>query len=404
MRKIYVEGHIMTKNVIREIAGDEAVEVLYRLVSYSFRNTPPMPDKEEVWQATEKRRGATYLALFEDDVAVTCAGIAAMSQQVRGEIFPMGGIFSVASHPVARRKGYARDVMRYALASLHEKGYAFTCLYPFRESFYERLGYATFPQIRIAKFAPAALLPLLKISLDGEVEHQLIKDGFEHYRDYSHKLRKRIHGMAMFDESDRESGYHKNYWLALAKASGDVVGMMVYQIKGEWPDGLTFNALRFHYTTSLGKYLLLEWIARHIDQVSHVEIRLPPFERPETWFADLQIKTEPPRLNPMGRILDVSQISGMHTGPGQFSARIIDPFCPWNESLWQFKTQDGILQVTPAQEADCELTIQALSTLVYGTHDPADFPFRGWGNPSEEVQRSMLSMFPAAQPYLHEYF
>jgi len=39
------------------------------------------------------------------------------------------------------------------------------CLYPFRESFYERLGYVTFPQPRTARFSPQALLPLLKVKL-----------------------------------------------------------------------------------------------------------------------------------------------------------------------------------------------------------------------------------------------
>jgi hypothetical protein len=55
-------------------------------------------------------------------------------------------------------------------------------------------------------------------------------------------------------------------------------------------------------------------------------------------------------------------------------------------------------------DADCNLTIQALAALVYGTHDPEDFAIRGWGNPSPEVQAVMREMFPPMQPHLHEYF
>jgi hypothetical protein len=62
------------------------------------------------------------------------------------------------------------------------------------------------------------------------------------------------------------------------------------------------------------------------------------------------------------------------------------------------------LQVTRADEADCILSIQALTALVYGTHDPDDFAIRGWGNLSPAVQAIMRAMFHPMTSYLHEYF
>jgi hypothetical protein len=53
---------------------------------------------------------------------------------------------------------------------------------------------------------------------------------------------------------------------------------------------------------------------------------------------------------------------------------------------------------------DCELSIQGLSALVYGTQDPGDFAVRGWGDPSPEVQAAMRTLFPPATPHLHELF
>ncbi|MGD8791208.1 MAG: GNAT family N-acetyltransferase, partial [Anaerolineae bacterium] len=57
-----------------------------------------------------------------------------------------------------------------------------------------------------------------------------------------------------------------------------------------------------------------------------------------------------------------------------------------------------------AEEAANDLTIQALTALIYGTHDPGDFAFRGWGDPPAGVQATMRAMFPARVPFLHEYF
>jgi hypothetical protein len=50
------------------------------------------------------------------------------------------------------------------------------------------------------------------------------------------------------------------------------------------------------------------------------------------------------------------------------------------------------------------LSIQGVSALVYGAHDPADFYVRGWGDPSPKVQAAMREMFPPALAHLHEMF
>jgi predicted acetyltransferase len=135
-----------------------------------------------------------------------------------------------------------------------------------------------------------------------------------------------------------------------------------------------------------------------------VEIGLAPFEYPETWLADLQVTTESATRAAMGRVVDLAKLGGMHTGPGRFSARIVDPLCPWNEGAWQFETVDGLLRVSATDHADCDLHIQAVTALIYGTHDPDDFAIRGWGNPSPDLQAKIRALFPPLIPYLHEMF
>jgi hypothetical protein len=91
-----------------------------------------------------------------------------------------------------------------------------------------------------------------------------------------------------------------------------------------------FCAYRFYYTSSRGRTILLDWIARHVDQADRVEIRLPAYEHPETWLADIQVKIETQVGAPMSRVLTVAQTGGMETGEGSFTARITDPLCPFN--------------------------------------------------------------------------
>ncbi len=217
-------------------------------------------------------------------------------------------------------------------------------------------------------------------------------------------MQRRTHGMALFDIGDKANARRNPFWLALARADGEITGLMLYDLRGERETEFNLRAFRFYYRTSQGKYLLLQWIARHIDQANRAELWLPPFDLPETWLADMNVTVETAYFTPMGRVVDLAQIGGMCTGPGGFSVCVCDPLCPWNEGIWRLETVDGRLQVRPAQAADCALSIQGVSALIYGVHDPADFCVRGWGDPSPEVQAGMQEMFPPMLPYLHEVF
>lgn len=94
----------------------------------------------------------------------------------------------------------------------------------------------------------------------------------------------------------------------------------------------------------------------------------------------------------------------MPVEPGAFSVHISDPLCPWNEGTYLFESSEGTFQVSKHGEAECELSIQALSALLYGTHDPETFALRGWGNPTPALQQRMRQMFPPLLPDLHERF
>jgi len=317
----------------------------------------------------------------------------------------MGGVFDVATVPESRRQGHARRTIAELLAAIRASGAVLSCLYPFRESFYERLGYMTFPQVRVAKFSPQPLQPVLKRPLEGEVSLCLAADGYEEYAGYMQKLRAGIHGFAIFDHGTIDWARRRPQWLALARAGGEIVGVMAYTLQGDRPTEYVMRVSRFYYHSREGRYLLLDWIARHIDQASRVEIRLPSRELPETWLPDLAVQMETFWLAPMGRVLDVAGLAGLPAGPGRFSAAITDPICPWNEGAWQFESMEGVLHISRATvAADCALGVQALSALVYGTNDPADFAYRGWGSAPVELQPVLRSIFPPALPHLHEYF
>jgi predicted acetyltransferase len=393
--------HNMSEIAIRQVQGEEMLDLTHTLYAYSFEPSPPVMrlDEETRRKSALYMHNAICIALLENGHPMSMAFGLEMSQHVRGRIQPMGGVMDVATHPAARHKGYARQVMTHLFAAMRDAGVALSALYPFRESFYERLGYISFPQPRAFTLVPGALAPLLKRDLGGSVEHVPIAEGFESYLAYVRAHQGRTHGMALGNDHWAARLRDQNRsWLAIARVGRDPVGIMCYRLRGR---DQSMPVRPFFYHDSRGRYLLLEWLARHDGQTKTLDLRLSPAERPETWLADLKVQSRG-TTSPMGRVIDLCALQGVRTGPGRFVAQIHDPLCPWNEGCYQFETIDGALHVTPAQYAECDLSIQGLSALAYGTNDPGDLPFRGWGDPAAETQVAMRAMFPPMQPYLHE--
>lgn len=396
----------MTSIEVRVVSHDEMPEVQYWVPHYSLTATPPMPDKAERLEMLRQRQGVTCVALYEDGKPMSTAASTVMTQNVRGKLFPAAGVWGVATHPAARRKGYSRRVLTVLLGACRDQGQALSTLYPFRECFYQRLGYAAFPMLRTAKFAPPGLQPLLRQDLGGEIELLSVADGYDAYHAYLKQIQPSTHGMGVFDFPDKARALQRNnVWVALARVGDAVEGVMLYALKGTIPTRFTLNAQRFYYHTSRGRYLLLDWIGRHIDQAEAVEIVVGPAEQPELWWPDLRVEVERWLFPPMGRVLEVASLGGMQVAAGEVTLQISDPHCEWNNGVWRFASDQGALAVEPSsREPDAAVTIQGLAALIYGTHDPADFCFRGWGEPSPEIQPTLRALFPPMTVHLHEVF
>ena len=389
---------------IRSLQGEAMLDTLFNLNQYSLHPSPPFQEREE-WNAqVRNRRGVTCHALYEDETPVSIACSTAMTQNIRGALYPASGVWGVSTLPSARRKGYCRQTIASLLEVERDSGKVLSNLYPFRESFYQNQGYVAYPLTKIVKFSPANLAPLLDLETGGQLELQLIGPGFQVYRDYLAAMRLGTHGMAFFDYGDQSMADRNRLWLAAARFEGELEGLMLYRLTGEEPTKFNFISVRFYYQTSRARYLFLNWIARHIDQAEQAELWLSPAEFPETWLADFQVKLEAAIRPAMTRVLDVEKIGGMQAGEGNFTARILDPLCPWNEGCWQFRSEGGVLQVARAAAAESVLSIQGLSALVAGTVDPADLTLRGWGDPGPALQAAQRSLFPPRIPYMHEVF
>ena len=393
------------KTTIKSLSSSEAAPIFNWLLSYAFTSTPPVGEAEKFAERNRHVEGYTnFLVLYEGDTPSASAAAGPMTQNIRGGLVDMAGVFMVVSHPSQRHKGYSFKLLSELLKQMRERGNGFTCLYPFRESFYERLGYANLPGMIKAEINIHALKPLLKHTFQTKLELAEFIQQPQRYYDSVKRFQQHTHGMATFKKNYPPDPERHKAWVLTSERDGQPDGMLVYHLQGESPTQFKFNATRFYSLSSETRYHFLEWIARHIDQANEVNINLPAFEQPAGWYSDLKVKISTHGLAPMGRVLDIEKLNGLNAGEGSFSVRIIDPTCAWNEGSWRFEGQSGKLSVSRTKQAEDHLAIQGLSALVYGCIPPSRFKFRGWGAFSADVEHSMQSLFPPAIPYLHEYF
>jgi predicted acetyltransferase len=388
---------------IRQIAADERTGTMWPLQAYAFLPSPWTDEQTDNY----RRRMAYYasvVSLVAEEDGQTLAGVAAfpMRQNLRSVVHDMAGVASVASHPAARRRGLVRALLEQLLRQMRDQGCALTALYPFRPSFYAKYGYVGLPRRRTASFAPEGLSHLLRAELPGEVERLPMRDAFDEYNALTLRMLGERHGFAVYDEVRTTEFREDKSWVAVARAAGEVVGAVTYKVDKYGGDLIATDLLT---TGPLGRALLLQFFARHVDQIARVVLAVGTDEVPELWGTDLAVVTEakvafPSAPSPMARVLDLTALSGTPAGDGAVTVEVVDD--ELIGGVYRLEGEGGRLVVGRAGSAQTgtRLTAAGLSGLAYGVLDPVDVVARGLGQVDASAIGSLRSIFPRAMPYL----
>ncbi|SNQ45759.1 Predicted acetyltransferase [Frankia canadensis] len=398
----------MGKIAIRRIGPDERVKLSLPIQSYAFRASPASRDELVGLTATQRFYEChTTLLAEEDGVPVADASVVPMRQNVRGTMYPMAGVAGVATLPVARRKGIARSLVLALLDQMREGGSVVSALYPFRPSFYEKFGFVGLPAMRTASFAPSDLAGLIRAELGGDVVCERAGVGYDTYRVFTLKLAEQRHGFAVLPDTRAvEMRDTDDCWVATARLHGEVIGAATYRITGLGGD-LTVSD--FLTTGPLSRALLLQFFARHVDQVAKIVVPVSLDEAPELWVTDLAVQIEgrtsfPEPAAPMARVLALEGLAGMACGPGRVVIDVVDD--PFIAGRYLLDGRSGQLVVNrqPHSEPDSTLTVPGLSGLVYGVLDPEEVVVRRFGTMAAHAVSQLRTLFPRVTPFVFAHF
>lgn len=388
---------------IRQVTAEERTDTMFPLQTYAFMSSP-WADTERSAYAERMRYFRTSVSLVAEEDGRALAAVAAfpMRQNVRGVLHDMAGVASVSSHPAARRRGFVRELLGRLLRQMSDQGCTVSALYPFRPSFYGRLGFVGLPRARTATFAPEGLAHLLRADLPGEVERLTMREAFDDYNALTLRLLGDRHGFSVYDEV-RTAEFRENpHWVALARVDGEVVAAVAYRIDRFGGELIADDLLA---TGPLGRALLLQYFARHVDQVARVRVTIGADEVPELWGTDFAVLTQgkvayPSNGGPMARLLSMEALTGTVTAAEEsITVEVVDD--DFIGGRYLLAGESGRLTVEPSKnEPQATLTCAGISALGYGVLDPIEVVTRGFGQVEPSAVGPLNALFPRRMPYL----
>lgn len=377
------------------------------LSNYAFANTPSKKTPEEEFRYLQGREEDKSFFSYVDNQAVAKVGAIPMTMNVRGTILPMGGVTGVATMPEARRGGHIRALLQRLIEEMHADRQVVSTLYPFKTSFYELFGYAGWQAPMNARIDPAALAPFLKVPKTGTVTHVLSKHAKREFYAMQGEVMKHVHGMSHlpFSRFDGTIESHPT-WFAMLHEGDDVTAGLSYKMNLEHN---RMDVQAAFWRTMNGRLNMLDFLARHVDHVKQIRMPILPEENPFLWLTndgsvEMLTNEDGSWDAPMGRVISVQGLSGIGAGHGQATLKITDPHAPWNEGIWTFAGNDGVLEVTEGGEPEGEVTINGLSAMVFSGMDPLSLTHRGWGDVIADTAETLHTIFPYIVPHLHEQF
>lgn len=377
------------------------------LGNYAFATTPQVPNKEEDEKRLQRPNDDRIFFSYLENEPVARVAVIPMTLNVRGKIMPMGGVSGVCSMPAARRGGHIRALLQHSLEDMHAQGQAVSALFPFKTSFYQMFGYAGWQAPLWARIEPRALAPYLRIPKTGVVKQRLSNDAADELYAFLQRSQQDVHGMSNSPRT-RFNNIVERYptWFMSVYEDGEITSGMCYKMN---LDKGVMEVVASFWNTQNGMLNVLDFMARHVDQVKIISMPVQSHQHPQLWVTDdscitLLSNEEGAWDAPMGRVVSVTGLNGISVGNATASITLTDSHCPWNEGTWTLTGENGELVVTPGGEPGGEVSIGGLSAMVFSGMNPPTLPYRGWGSVNDETAAALQTLFPAVVPHLSEQF
>lgn len=375
--------------------------------------TDSVPSKEALGFYTTHE----ILGMFNGQTLMAMIRNYTFNQCVRGEIKKMGGISHVATFPEYRLNGYMKVLIKAAFIDMKEKRQCVSTLHPFNESFYEKLGYVgTNDNL------------LVKASLDG-FSHYLKSEsnmgtGWEEQRRRAVDVQREFesfklqldlfenHGLVFLNKMSVEywKEDHEDVIVVFIKKNDEVMAAAKYIKMGYGENGKIF-VCEMYWRNIESRFMLFRYFAKHKEQLSYIELRVPYGANFFEWIKDSSRPFEIKGNNRawMARIIDVVEaINDIRVNlEDEITIEIKDESCEWNNGIYRIQTVNNKLKTMKCYgiQPNVKMDIKGLTALLYGVYNTEELKFNGWISELDgDCEKVLNEWFPKKVFYNPYYF
>ena len=387
-------------------ATEADMDAIRALWSYSFEK-PGDPFFE--WYFSRPFKPFSVI-LGETNGSVSCAlHIHSRILSVRRKIIPAFYILGVTTHPAARGRGLAKEMIRFALCHPPVKLSLFL-LMPSSSALYRHMGFGLCDHHWEREAAPRDLLPLAETP-----ERVVMISNPSEWSDLDALYETFTQNMNTYTMRSME-GWHSVTEEALAEGHIAVVcdkknplGYLLYRI-----DENRLVAGELVYTSERGRRMLYGYMAAHDGQVETCRWYEPFFDSSFLYFANgaehTYIQNRPfPFL--MGRITDPEgAFTGIPTDREScdgITMKLEDPFLPDIAGNYRLgvEGQKTYMKKTRSPKADFTVDAESAVQLLFGTVSPEELIRTGKIKDAKKGTVDFLSsFFPKENIWINEWF
>jgi predicted acetyltransferase len=366
------------------LAREEEVELLSRLVAHSF----PGPSRGPEWWEGRLRdpawgggAGTLFVAEVDGEPAAACQ-LHPLRSMVAGREHAVAGVGSVAVSPVHRRRGLGARLIHEGLRHARDRGDALSALYPFRASFYGRLGYGAAGMVQQYRLPPTSFPfdpdgPRMSLARNDDDRHAVVA---LYRRWIEGETGQLLRTDGVWDEllggRDRAVVLHRG-------PAGEAEAYCVVQYRTDGSVGERYLDVEERaWTTLAGQRAVYGWLASLGDQWREVVYRAHPEEHFGLRVADARLpagSAVPWGLwmpvatlleGPMFRILNLPEAfrgRSASGGPIVVALEVRDAGIPENAGAWRLRlAPEGAEVERGGGPADLrlELDVSVLSSLL----------------------------------------
>ncbi len=359
-------------------ARPEEVPQLARLIAHSFIGRTHDFWLEQLQNPPHGGGPASLFAAFADDRPVAALQIHPLKQWIGGAALPMAGIATVTVSPAHRQKGLGATLMQQALHAAAERGDVASALYPFRVSFYRKLGYGTAGEVLQYQASPDAFpaaeqrLRCELLDTPAAIDAALVL--------YHHWIRTQTGQIERTSQSwQNEVSAPDTGLIGYRNSQGQLEGYALVHYRADLPPEKRFlDVNELVWTTPAARTGLYGWLAslgdqwqrimvralrsHHLTEILH-DVRLP---RKTTTVWGLWAGAGVQMTGPMFRLVHLprawEQRATAAAEPLAVSLYVRDEQLPQNNGAWTLEIADNKAQLKPEAKGQWSITLD-VSTL-----------------------------------------